>query len=50
MYAFKNNCEVEIFTKPKPVTGDATFMDRDGEKGKGKTCDEEVDSLSESDE
>ncbi|CAL5188337.1 unnamed protein product [Lathyrus oleraceus] len=48
MYAIENNCEVEISCESKPITGEATFMDKVKEKGKGKTCDEVSDKLSES--
>lgn len=48
MYIVGNNCEVEIFSEPKPVTGEATFMDRVKDKGKGKKYDEDDDKLSES--
>lgn len=36
----EKNYEVEIFTEPKPVTGEAIFMDRVREKNKGNKCDE----------
>lgn len=47
MFRFRNNCEVGIFTEPKPITGYATFVDKVREKGNGKKCDEEVDNSSE---
>ncbi|KAI5386619.1 hypothetical protein KIW84_072956 [Lathyrus oleraceus] len=47
MYAVGNNCEVEKFSEPKLVTGEATFMDKVREKGMGKAFDEEDDKLSE---
>lgn len=46
MYVVGNDCEVDVFSEPKPVTGEAPFMDRVIENGKGKTCDEEDEKLS----
>ncbi|KAI5428840.1 hypothetical protein KIW84_033731 [Lathyrus oleraceus] len=48
MYVVENNCEVEIFCEPKPITIKATFMDRVKDKGKGNACDKDDDKLNES--
>lgn len=48
VFAFGNNCEVEIYSEPKPLTGHATFMEKVREKMKGNICDEEVDNSSDS--
>ncbi|CAI8601984.1 unnamed protein product [Vicia faba] len=48
LFAFRNNCELEIFTKAKPLTEENTFMDKVREKMKGKKCEEEVLNSSES--
>lgn len=47
VYVVGNNCQVEIICEPKLNTGEAIFMDRVREKGKGKTCDEKDDKLNE---
>lgn len=47
MFSIGNNCEVNVFTEPKPVIGEATFMEKVREKGKGKKYEAEVGKKSE---
>lgn len=48
VFAFWNNCEVEIYIEPKPYTGHATLMKNIRKKMKGKMGDEDVDNSSDS--
>lgn len=48
VFAFGNNCEVEIYTESKPLIGDNIFIDKVNEKMMGKKYDEEVVNSSES--
>ncbi|CAI8614007.1 unnamed protein product [Vicia faba] len=46
MFVLGNKCEIEIYCEPKLDEGDFTLMDNAREKGKGKSCEEDKEKIS----